>query len=177
MCCPYFHCLASRGPTGACHKDGWNGLSHEAFRIVSRWDYASEAIKGALVGIDLGTTNSCVAVMEGKQTKVLENAEGARTTPSVVVFTSDGERLIGMSVKRQFVTNPNNTFYATKCLTNIKNVPFKIVPASNGDAWVEVHGKLYSSSQIGTFVLMKMKETAENYLGGHRSCHSGRCVS
>ena len=114
--------------------------------------------------------------MEGKQTKVLENAEGARTTPSVVVFTSDGERLIGMSVKRQFVTNPNNTFYATKCLTSqwyddpeeqkdIKNVPFKIVPASNGDAWVEVHGKLYSSSQIGTFVLMKMKETAENYLG------------
>uniref|UniRef100_A0A5F8AAD6 Stress-70 protein, mitochondrial n=2 Tax=Macaca TaxID=9539 RepID=A0A5F8AAD6_MACMU len=156
--------------------DGWNGLSHEAFRIVSRRDYASEAIKGAVVGIDLGTTNSCVAVMEGKQAKVLENAEGARTTPSVVAFTADGERLVGMPAKRQAVTNPNNTFYATKRLIgrryddpevqkDIKNVPFKIVRASNGDAWVEAHGKLYSPSQIGAFVLMKMKETAENYLG------------
>uniref|UniRef100_A0A9L0S6H3 Stress-70 protein, mitochondrial n=1 Tax=Equus caballus TaxID=9796 RepID=A0A9L0S6H3_HORSE len=167
---------ASRGPTAARHKDGWNGLSHEAFRIVSRRDYASEAIKGAVVGIDLGTTNSCVAVMEGKQAKVLENAEGARTTPSVVAFTADGERLVGMPAKRQAVTNPNNTFYATKRLIgrryddpevqkDIKNVPFKIVRASNGDAWVEAHGKLYSPSQIGAFVLMKMKETAENYLG------------
>uniref|UniRef100_A0A9L0IBY4 Stress-70 protein, mitochondrial n=1 Tax=Equus asinus TaxID=9793 RepID=A0A9L0IBY4_EQUAS len=167
---------ASRGPTAAHHKDGWNGLSHEAFRIVSRRDYASEAIKGAVVGIDLGTTNSCVAVMEGKQAKVLENAEGARTTPSVVAFTADGERLVGMPAKRQAVTNPNNTFYATKRLIgrryddpevqkDIKNVPFKIVRASNGDAWVEAHGKLYSPSQIGAFVLMKMKETAENYLG------------
>uniref|UniRef100_A0A8W4FG59 Stress-70 protein, mitochondrial n=1 Tax=Sus scrofa TaxID=9823 RepID=A0A8W4FG59_PIG len=167
---------ASRGPTAARHQDGWNGLSHEAFRIVSRRDYASEAIKGAVVGIDLGTTNSCVAVMEGKQAKVLENAEGARTTPSVVAFTADGERLVGMPAKRQAVTNPNNTFYATKRLIgrryddpevqkDIKNVPFKIVRASNGDAWVEAHGKLYSPSQIGAFVLMKMKETAENYLG------------
>uniref|UniRef100_A0ABI7Z8Q8 Stress-70 protein, mitochondrial n=1 Tax=Felis catus TaxID=9685 RepID=A0ABI7Z8Q8_FELCA len=166
----------SRGPTAARPKDGWNGLSHEAFRIVSRRDYASEAIKGAVVGIDLGTTNSCVAVMEGKQAKVLENAEGARTTPSVVAFTADGERLVGMPAKRQAVTNPNNTFYATKRLIgrryddpevqkDIKNVPFKIVRASNGDAWVEAHGKLYSPSQIGAFVLMKMKETAENYLG------------
>uniref|UniRef100_A0A4W2FQ02 Stress-70 protein, mitochondrial n=1 Tax=Bos indicus x Bos taurus TaxID=30522 RepID=A0A4W2FQ02_BOBOX len=167
---------ASRGPTATRHQDGWNGLSHEAFRIVSRRDYASEAIKGAVVGIDLGTTNSCVAVMEGKQAKVLENAEGARTTPSVVAFTADGERLVGMPAKRQAVTNPNNTFYATKRLIgrryddpevqkDIKNVPFKIVRASNGDAWVEAHGKLYSPSQIGAFVLMKMKETAENYLG------------
>nr|KAF6447028.1 heat shock protein family A (Hsp70) member 9 [Rousettus aegyptiacus] len=171
-----FGATASRSPTVTRHQDGWNGLSHEAFRIVSRRDYASEAIKGAVVGIDLGTTNSCVAVMEGKQAKVLENAEGARTTPSVVAFTADGERLVGMPAKRQAVTNPNNTFYATKRLIgrryddpevqkDIKNVPFKIVRASNGDAWVEAHGKLYSPSQIGAFVLMKMKETAENYLG------------
>uniref|UniRef100_P86233 Stress-70 protein, mitochondrial n=1 Tax=Mesocricetus auratus TaxID=10036 RepID=HSPA9_MESAU len=167
---------ASRSPAAARPQDGWNGLSHEAFRFVSRRDYASEAIKGAVVGIDLGTTNSCVAVMEGKQAKVLENAEGARTTPSVVAFTADGERLVGMPAKRQAVTNPNNTFYATKRLIgrryddpevqkDTKNVPFKIVRASNGDAWVEAHGKLYSPSQIGAFVLMKMKETAENYLG------------
>uniref|UniRef100_A0A2K5ZES5 Stress-70 protein, mitochondrial n=1 Tax=Mandrillus leucophaeus TaxID=9568 RepID=A0A2K5ZES5_MANLE len=167
---------ASQGPTAARHQDGWNGLSHEAFAIVSRRDYASEAIKGAVVGIDLGTTNSCTAVMEGKQAKVLENAEGARITPSAVAFTADGERLVGMPAKRQAVTNPKNTFYATKRLIgrqyddpvvqkDIKNVPFKSVRASNGDAWVEAHGKLYSPSQIGVFVLMKMEETAENYLG------------
>ncbi|KAL7991271.1 hypothetical protein Chor_015527 [Crotalus horridus] len=154
----------------------WNGLSQDILRTVARRNYASEAIKGAVIGIDLGTTNSCVAVMEGKQAKVLENSEGARTTPSVIAFTGDGERLVGMPAKRQAVTNPHNTLYATKRLIgrryddpevqkDIKNVPFKIVRASNGDAWVESHGKLYSPSQIGAFILMKMKETAENYLG------------
>ncbi|CAF1087278.1 unnamed protein product [Rotaria sordida] len=133
-------------------------------------------VKGHIVGIDLGTTNSCVAIMEGKSPKVLENAEGMRTTPSVVAFTKDNERLVGMPAKRQAVTNPQNTFYATKRLIGRKfndeevkkemqSVSFKIVRASNGDAWVEANGKMYSPSQIGAFVLMKMKETAENYYG------------
>lgn len=131
---------------------------------------------GAVVGIDLGTTNSCVAVMEGKQAKVIENAEGARTTPSVIAFTSEGERLVGMPAKRQAVTNSANTFYATKRLIgrkfdepevkkDMKMVSYKIVRASNGDAWVSsTDGKVYSPSQIGAFVLTKMKETAEGYL-------------
>jgi len=133
-------------------------------------------VKGHIIGIDLGTTNSCVAIMEGKTPKVLENAEGMRTTPSVVAFTKDNERLVGMPAKRQAVTNPQNTFYATKRLIGRKfnddevkkemqSVSFKIVRASNGDAWVEAHGKTYSPSQVGAFVLMKMKETAENYYG------------
>lgn len=136
----------------------------------------SESVKGAVIGIDLGTTNSCVAVMEGKTPKVIENSEGSRTTPSVVAFTADGERLVGMPAKRQAVTNAANTFSATKRLIgrrfddaevkkDMKNVPYKIVRASNGDAWIEGHGKLYSPSQIGAFVLTKMKETAESYLG------------
>ncbi|XP_070541272.1 stress-70 protein, mitochondrial-like [Ptychodera flava] len=138
--------------------------------------YSSDAVKGAVAGIDLGTTNSCVAVMDGKTAKVLENAEGARTTPSVVAFSPDGERLVGMPAKRQAVTNPKGTFSATKRLIgrrfqdaevqkDIKTASFDIVKASNGDAWVNAHGKMYSPSQIGAFVLMKMKETAESYLG------------
>lgn len=130
-----------------------------------------------VIGIDLGTTNSCVAMMEGKDPKVIENAEGARTTPSVVAFTKDGERLVGLPAKRQAQTNPQNTVYATKRLIGRKindaevkkeasMVPFKIVKAPNSDdAWVEVMGKKYSPSEIGAFVLMKMKESAEAYLG------------
>nr|CAH7736034.1 unnamed protein product [Callosobruchus chinensis] len=134
----------------------------------------SEGVKGAVIGIDLGTTNSCVAVMEGKQPKVIENAEGSRTTPSVVAFSKDGERLVGMPAKRQAVTNSANTFYATKRLIGrrfedeeVKKdiVSYKIVKASNGDAWVQSSdGTMYSPSQIGAFILVKMKETAEAYL-------------
>ena len=129
-----------------------------------------------MIGIDLGTTNSCVAVMEGKNAKVIENAEGARTTPSMVAFTDKGERLVGQPAKRQAVTNPTNTLYACKRLIGrrfddphtkkeAQMVPYKIVPASNGDAWVEAGGKQYSPSQVGAFVLQKMKETAASYLG------------
>ena len=129
-----------------------------------------------VIGIDLGTTNSCVAVMEGKTAKVIENAEGARTTPSMVAFTADGERLVGQSAKRQAVTNPSNTLFAIKRLigrsyedpTTQKDkgmVPYNIVKAPNGDAWVEAHGEKYSPSQISAFILQKMKETAESYLG------------
>jgi len=129
-----------------------------------------------VIGIDLGTTNSCVAVMEGSQPKVIENAEGARTTPSIVAFLDDGERLVGQPAKRQAVTNPENTLFAVKRLigrryedpTVTKDkalVPYKIVNASNGDAWVEAHGDKYSPSQISAMILQKMKETAEAYLG------------
>ena len=132
--------------------------------------------KGPIIGIDLGTTNSCVAVMEGSTPKVIENAEGNRTTPSVVAFTKDGEKIVGAAAKRQAVTNSENTVFATKRLigrryddpavqNDLKNMPFKIVKHSSGDAWVELQGKSYSPSQIGAFVLMKMKETAESYLG------------
>ena len=131
---------------------------------------------GKVIGIDLGTTNSCVAVMEGNQAKVIENSEGARTTPSMVAFTQDGERLVGQSAKRQAVTNPTNTLFAIKRLigrayddpTTQKDkemVPYSIVRADNGDAWVEAHGEKYSASQISAFILQKMKETAEGYLG------------
>ncbi len=129
-----------------------------------------------VIGIDLGTTNSCVAVMEGATPKVIENAEGMRTTPSIVAFTDDGERLTGQPAKRQAVTNPERTIFAVKRLIgrryddpmvekDKKLVPYKIVRASNGDAWVEVEGKQYSPSQISAFVLQKMKETAEAHLG------------
>jgi molecular chaperone DnaK len=129
-----------------------------------------------VIGIDLGTTNSCVAVMEGSTPKVIENAEGARTTPSIVAFTDDGERLTGQPAKRQAVTNPEKTFFAIKRLIgrtfadpmtqkDIGLVPYKIVKAPNGDAWVASNGKQYSPSQISAFILQKMKETAEAYLG------------
>ena len=131
---------------------------------------------GKVIGIDLGTTNSCVAIMEGKVAKVIENLEGARTTPSVIAFASDGERLVGSSAKRQAVTNPKNTLFAVKRLIgrNFKDaavkkdmdlVPYNIVEANNGDAWVEANGEKYSPSQISAFILQKMKETAESYLG------------
>jgi len=131
---------------------------------------------GKVIGIDLGTTNSCVAVMDGKTAKVIENAEGMRTTPSIVAVTDDGERLVGQPAKRQAVTNPERTFFAVKRLIgrryddpmvekDKKLVPYKIVKASNGDAWVEADGKTYSPSQVSAFILQKMKETAEAHLG------------
>ena len=129
-----------------------------------------------VIGIDLGTTNSCVAVMEGKESKVIENSEGTRTTPSMVAFTESKERLVGQSAKRQAVTNPENTLYAIKRLigrpfsdpniqSDINLVPYKIVKADNGDAWVETRGEKHSPSQISAHILQKMKETAENHLG------------
>ncbi|MCC2687200.1 MAG: dnaK [Rhizobiaceae bacterium] len=129
-----------------------------------------------VIGIDLGTTNSCVAVMDGRDAKVIENAEGARTTPSIVAFTSEGERLVGQPAKRQAVTNPENTIFAVKRLIgrryddpitdkDKKLVPYKIVKGDNGDAWVEAGGKKLSPSQISAMILQKMKETAEAYLG------------
>jgi len=131
---------------------------------------------GKVIGIDLGTTNSCVAVMDGKSPKVIENAEGMRTTPSIVALTDDNERLVGQPAKRQAVTNPEKTIFAVKRLIgrryddptvekDKKLVPYKIVKASNGDAWVEADGKTYSPSQISAFILQKMKETAEAHLG------------
>ena len=129
-----------------------------------------------VIGIDLGTTNSCVAVMEGRNAKVIENSEGMRTTPSMVAFTDSGERLVGQAAKRQAVTNPENTFFAIKRLIGrrfddpmvkrgMELVPYKIIRGDNGDAWVESRGKKYAPSQISAFVLQKMKETAEAYLG------------
>jgi molecular chaperone DnaK len=131
---------------------------------------------GKVIGIDLGTTNSCIAVMDGKAPRVIENAEGMRTTPSIVAFTDDGERLVGQPAKRQAVTNPEKTIFAVKRLIgrryddpmvekDKKLVPYKISRARNGDAWVEIDGKTYSPSQISAFILQKMKETAEAHLG------------
>ena len=131
---------------------------------------------GKVIGIDLGTTNSCVAVMDGGKPKVIENSEGARTTPSIVAFTKDGERLIGQPAKRQAVTNPDNTIFAVKRLIgrrfedpithkDMELVPYKIARGKNGDAWVSAGGTDYSPSQISAFILQKMKETAEAYLG------------
>ena len=123
-----------------------------------------------VIGIDLGTTNSCIAVMDGKDSKVIENAEGARTTPSIVAFAEDGEKLVGQAAKRQAVTNPEHTLFAIKRLigrrfddkTTQKDkamVPYNIVKADNGDAWVEARGEKYSPSQISAFILQKMKES------------------
>ncbi|MEJ2403816.1 MAG: molecular chaperone DnaK [Candidatus Thiodiazotropha sp.] len=131
---------------------------------------------GKIIGIDLGTTNSCVAVMEGSTTKVIENSEGDRTTPSVIAFTSDDEILVGQSAKRQAVTNPQNTLFAIKRLIgrmfkdevvqrDVDMVPYKIVKADNGDAWVEVHGKKMAPPEISAKILQKMRKTAEDYLG------------
>ncbi|HTT09233.1 MAG TPA: molecular chaperone DnaK [Gammaproteobacteria bacterium] len=129
-----------------------------------------------IIGIDLGTTNSCVAILEGGKPKVIENSEGTRTTPSIVAYTNDDEVLVGQSAKRQAVTNPKNTLYAVKRLIgrkyaedmvqkDIKMVPYKIVPADNGDAWVDVNGKKMAPPEVSARVLMKMKKTAEDYLG------------
>src|SRR5690606_555113 len=129
-----------------------------------------------VIGIDLGTTNSCVAVMDGKDARVIENSEGARTTPSMVAFTDSGERRVGRPAGRQAVPNPKNTLYAIKRLIGRRYndpmvekdkglVPYEIIKADNGDAWVNAGGKPYSPSQISAFILQKMKETAENYLG------------
>ena len=129
-----------------------------------------------VIGIDLGTTNSCVAVMDGKETRVIENSEGARTTPSIVAFAENGERLVGQAAKRQSITNPANTIYSVKRLMGRRYddpvaakdkslVPYAIVSGDNGDAWVETRGRKYPPSQISAFILGKMKETAEAYLG------------
>jgi len=131
---------------------------------------------GRVIGIDLGTTNSCVAVMEGSEPKVIENTEGGRTTPSMVAFTEDNEKLVGQSAKRQAVTNPEATLFAIKRLIgrtfddpmtkkDIDMVPYSIVKSDAGDAWVEARGEKYSPSQVSAFILQKMKETAESYLG------------
>ena len=127
-----------------------------------------------VIGIDLGTTNSCVALMEGKDAKVVENTEGARTTPSMVAFAEGGERLVGQSAKRQAVTNPENTLFAIKRLIgrsfddpltkkDMELVPYNIVKADNGDAWVESQGTKYSPSEVSAFIVQKMKETAEAF--------------
>lgn len=152
-----------------------SNLSKYDHKILQK-AYASGAVKGQVIGIDLGTTNSCVSVMEGATPRVIENSEGVRTTPSVVAFTAEGERLVGAPAKRQAITNSENTLYATKryigrrfddkeVQKDIKNVPYKLVKASNGDVWFEAQGKRYSPSQLGAFTLTKMKETAESYLG------------
>ncbi|CEP25000.1 K04043 molecular chaperone DnaK [Cyberlindnera jadinii] len=150
-------------------------LRNTRLPTLSRFN-SNGKVQGQVIGIDLGTTNSAVAIMEGKVPKIIENAEGSRTTPSVVAFTKEGERLVGIPAKRQAVVNPENTLFATKRLIgrrwedaevqrDIKQVPYKIVKHSNGDAWLEARGQTYSPAQIGGFVLNKMKETAEAYLG------------
>ncbi|CAL5329518.1 unnamed protein product [Camellia sinensis] len=155
-------------------KSSWSTSQHRWGSLAR--PFSSKPAGNDVIGIDLGTTNSCVSVMEGKNPKVIENAEGSRTTPSVVAFNQKAELLVGTPAKRQAVTNPTNTLFGTKRLIGrrfddpqtqkeMKMVPYKIVRAPNGDAWVEANGQQYSPSQIGAFVLTKMKETAEAYLG------------
>lgn len=152
------------------------GNTLRASRPLATKRFNSGKVSGPVIGIDLGTTNSCVSIFEGGAPKVLENAEGARTTPSVVAFTKDGERLVGQPARRQAVVNGENTIFASKRLIgrkfkdsevqkDISNVPYKIIPHTNGDAWVEARGQKYSPSQIGAFVVGKMKDTASAYLG------------
>uniref|UniRef100_A0A7N0ZRX0 Uncharacterized protein n=1 Tax=Kalanchoe fedtschenkoi TaxID=63787 RepID=A0A7N0ZRX0_KALFE len=166
---------ACRSFTGSLKPAATSNRLFRGLGCVAR-PFSSRPAGNDVIGIDLGTTNSCVAVMEGKNPKVIENAEGARTTPSVVAMSPKGELLVGIPAKRQAVTNPTNTFFATKryigrrfedqqTQKEMKMVPYKIVKAPNGDAWVEANGQQYSPSQIGAFVLTKMKETAEAYLG------------
>ncbi|KAF3787173.1 Heat shock protein [Nymphaea thermarum] len=171
--------LRSSPPLGyLCRSVNSSSSSYGSSFSYHRWmrAFSSKPAGNDVIGIDLGTTNSCVAVMEGKNAKVIENSEGARTTPSVVAFNQKGELLVGTPAKRQAVTNPTNTLFGTKRLIGrrfddpqtqkeMKMVPYKIVKAPNGDAWVEANGQQYSPSQIGAFVLTKMKETAESYLG------------
>jgi molecular chaperone DnaK len=152
-------------------------LTKGGYRAYSRSSLRPAADAGDIIGIDLGTTNSCVAVMEGQSPRVIENAEGARTTPSVVAFTKDGERLVGLAARRQAVTNPENTLYAVKRLIGrpfsdpqveeiSRLVSYKLVQGDGTkDVWVEAQGEKYSPSQIGSMVLGKMKETAEGFLG------------
>jgi molecular chaperone DnaK len=164
--------LSNFSPLAQCVRTTSRPYSISALRYAPK-----PSDTGDIIGIDLGTTNSCVSIMEGKNPRVIENAEGARTTPSVVAFQKDGQRLVGMAARRQAITNPINTFYAVKRLIGrshsdkmVKNiekmVPYKIVKAdSSDDAWVESLGQKYSPSQIGSMVLLKMKETAEGFLG------------
>ena len=153
-----------------------NNTLKNALRPLARFQSSSAGPSGPVIGIDLGTTNSAVAIMEGKIPKIIENSEGGRTTPSIVAFTKDGERLVGIPAKRQAVVNPENTLFATKRLIgrrfedpevqrDLNQVPYKIVKHNNGDAWLEARGEKYSPQQIGGFVLNKMKETAEANLG------------
>lgn len=173
--------MASGLSSALSQSSGLLKASHGMSPLSQRWAAAARAFSSKpasadVIGVDLGTTNSCVSVMEGKTPKVIENSEGTRTTPSVVVFNQKGELLVGTPAKRQAVTNPMNTLFGTKRLIGrrfddpqtqkeLKMVPYKIVKAPNGDAWVEMNGQQYSPSQIGAFVLTKMKETAEAYLG------------
>merc|ERR1711974_194685 len=162
-------CITTIGPRRSCAALRFEGCGTDR-------PLKEELTMGTIIGIDLGTTNSCVAVMDGKEGRVIENSEGARTTPSMVAFTDDGERLVGQPAKRQAVTNPENTLFAIKRLIGRRYgdpevekdkdlVPYKIVSGENGDAWVEVNGEKMAPSQIAAMVLQKMKETAEGHLG------------